>query len=61
MVTPAMKAETTLAELPFGSSAIVRSNVALKDSVAEESRTRSFATPTFAGCALIGAESWMPR
>jgi hypothetical protein len=46
----------TNADLPFGSSAILRSFVASEgdwDGVAEEARTRSFAPPAFAGLALL--------
>src|SRR5206468_4070695 len=43
------------ADLPFSSSAILGSFVAsAAGRVAEETRTRGFAAPAFAGCALIG-------
>jgi hypothetical protein len=46
----------TNAEQPFGSSAILGSFVAsgrYRRSVAEEARTRGFATPAFAGWAFV--------
>jgi len=46
--------DSTNAHLPFGSSAILGSFVAsLPAGVAEEARTRGFATPAFAGWALV--------
>jgi hypothetical protein len=41
-------------ELPVGGSAILGSGVASNSGVAEETRTRSFATPALAGCAFDG-------
>jgi hypothetical protein len=54
--------DNTNAELPFGSSAILGSfvaSVAACAGVAEEARTRGFATPAFAGLAFV--EAWTLR
>jgi hypothetical protein len=46
-------AATTKAELPFGSPAVVGSRVPSVCGVAQEARTRSFASPALAGFALV--------
>jgi hypothetical protein len=47
--------KNTTAELTFSNSAVLGPSWRLKSGVAEEARTRGFATPAFAGCALVGA------